>query len=226
MPSTPRPRGASRAFATCRRGAGALVLVLCAGCGVRSWPGAPAAPPPRDTGSGPAGPVTPHSSGTLVTIHNVRSFQVVEEKDTSSFRMPHQVFGWTKIHLSFTTTDGRVNVALTDNGAALTVNVRTSTECASFSSYYQYGEREDESHLYDAMEDAFSHLVRVCSRGMETAGQYRRQLRRARADFKPAMQAMKTRVSAVFRRTERCENPADPNDFDAREELASRCIYD
>jgi|GEM_PF-7120996 len=238
MSSNPSRSGAFRTFATRRPAAGALALLLCAGCGVQAGRGAPAAPAPgtthvqmhalgRDTAPAATPPLTPFLAGARATVGRFGAFQVLEDRDTTSLQIPDVPSGWTKVHLSFTSNDGRVNVALTDNGSSLTVRSRTSTSCSSYSGYFHYGERAGESHLYEAMADELRRVTEACPRGMEAAEQYRRQFRHAWKEFPAAMNAMKTRILVVFEgRMARCENPANGYDYVVRMEMARRCDYE
>jgi hypothetical protein len=169
----------------------------------------------------------PFSTGARVTVGTFGAFQVLEERDTTSLSVPDVPSGWTKVQLSFTSDDGRVNVALMDNGTSLTVRSRSSTGCSTYSAYFQYGERTDESQFYEAMADGLRRLTRACPRGMEAAEQYRRQFRHAWKEFPAAMNAMKARVLEVFEgRTTRCANPANGHDYAVWIELARRCDYE
>jgi hypothetical protein len=140
--------------------------------------------------------MAPHTNGA-VTVRNAASFQLLEEKDTSSFQEIHIPHGWTKLRLVFTTSDRLAHVQVEDDGGAVTIRV-TGPNCFSISRYYQYGERNGESHLYDGMYRTLRQALPRCRVPNEVARDYLRQLRRARADFPAAMQMMKSRALLLF----------------------------
>jgi hypothetical protein len=142
-----------------------------------------------------------------ITTQNAGSFQIVEEKDTSSFRAMHVPYGWTKLRLLFTTADRLAYVLLEDDGGGVTIQTRVPT-CFSSSRYYQYGDREDESHLYDAMAGNFHGRLRTCPTQIAAADEYEQAFRRASADFPEAIRLFKARAVAVFGGLKpRCRTP-------------------
>lgn len=215
--------GPARAFpaSTTRRALGALTILACAACAPDPQGGAASSPLP--VGTAYTG-LLPRMLGAETARDTVGSFLVLVEKDTTRLPAFHVPFGWTKIHLSFTTSDNRVNVSLTDNGSALTIATKTSTECSSFSRYHQYGARGGHRHLHGDMADALRIALEGCPRGMEAAGEYLREFQQAESDFPAALQAMMARVDVIFGgRLARCENPADPHDRMAWSRLNERC---
>ncbi|HLM66503.1 MAG TPA: hypothetical protein VK358_03205 [Longimicrobium sp.] len=175
----------------------------------------------------PPWPVMPRWGSVEVAREAAGAFMVQVEKDTTSSPAMHVPSGWTKVHLSFTTPDSGMSVALTDNGAALVVRTQTSTDCSSVSFYHQYRERGGHRHLYQAMADAVGSILETCPRKTEAWGRYRRQFERTEVDFSAAMQAMMTHVSASFPRKglRRCGNPADAEDHAAWQVLAELCHF-
>lgn len=156
----------------------------------------------------------------------VGSFLILVEKDTTTLVPLDALPRWTWIHLSFTTSDNRVNISLKDNGSALVIEAQTSTHCFLFSRYYQYGTGRSHTHLHQEMADVLRHALQGCPRGMEAAEQYLRQFQQARHDFPAAMQAMMAQVDTIFPRSlARCENPADPDDPKAWRRVDERCGF-
>jgi hypothetical protein len=213
--------------------AGALLLLALSGCttpntgGDASGSPAEEAEPVLAVADRPPWPVTPRWGSVEVTREAAGAFMIQVEKDTTSFPAMHVPSGWTNVHLSFTTPDSGVSVALTDNGAALVVRTATSTDCSSVSFYHQYRERGGNRHLYQAMADALGSILQTCPRKTEAWRRYRRQFERTEADFPAAMQAMMTHVSASFPRKgmARCENPADSDDHAAWQALSELCHF-
>jgi predicted alpha/beta superfamily hydrolase len=172
------------------------------------------------TGTGPdggvpadAGPVSPLEPGTdLAAREPAGAFVILREEYRNPSAGIHMPSRWTRIHLSWDAPDGRVNVALGDDGAGLVVRA-SALGCHVFVNYLQYGYDGGERHLFGAMRTALRTLVDGCSRGMDDPGRYERLLTDAEADFDTAMQRMKAHVAERFGpRTERC-NPPDPNAF-------------
>jgi hypothetical protein len=217
-------RIATHPFAGSRRLPGALLLLLCAGCGPSSSSEAEGMAVQAVTiRKGPFDVGTPLTHGVEVAREVVGSLVVLVEKDTVRFRAMHVPSGWTKIHLLFTTPDSAVNVALTDNGASLIVHTQTATECSGSYFYHQYGRSEHVNrHLYTAMADALGTILESCPRRTEAWDQYRRQFKRAEADFPAAMRVMMAHVYASRRGLVRCETTSDP---DAWQWIAERCNF-
>lgn len=164
--------------------------------------------PPAD-----AGPVSPLQPGTEVAAREpAGAFVVLREEYRAEQRSVHAPDRWTRIHLSWDAPDGRVNVALRDNGAGLVVHA-SAAGCDVFVNYLQYGYDGDERHLLGAMRAALRRLADDCPRAMDDPRRYERLFAAAEADFPAAMQLMRARVVEHFGpRTERC-NPPDPNQF-------------
>lgn len=142
-------------------------------------------------------PAAPHTSGA-VSAEAVGSFQIVEEKHTE----------WTKLRLLFTTADRLAYVLLQDDGGGVTIDVQVPS-CYSTSRYYQYRDRQDETHLYKAMANHLETRLSNCPIKVAAAEQYRREFRRASAEFPEAIRAFKARAAGVFDGLEpRCRTPA------------------
>jgi hypothetical protein len=142
-------------------------------------------------------PAAPHTSGA-VSAEAVGSFQIVEEKDAA----------WTKLRLLFTSADRLAYVVLQDDGSGVTIDVQVPS-CYSTSRYYQYRNREDESHLYKAMANHLETRLSNCPTRIAAAEQYQREFRRASAEFPEAIRAFKARAVAAFDGLEaRCRTPA------------------
>ncbi len=193
-----------------RHVAAVLALVLCAACAGSADPG-PAAGPSAPSGSGPdhwtmfmedgpeslTRPAAPHTRGAVST-DAVGSFQIVEEKDAAQ----------TKLRLLFTTADRLAYVLLQDDGSGVTIDVQVPS-CYSTSRYYQYRDREDESHLYKAMANHLETRLGNCPIKVPAAEQYRREFRRVSAEFPEAIRAFKARAMAAYGALEpRCRTPA------------------
>lgn len=166
--------------------------------------------PPEQIDPADTSGVTPLRGGTVAAREPAGAFTLLREEYTNPQPSMHSLPRWTKIHLSFHTSDRRVNVALTDNGAGLSAHA-SSPGCSVRVGYLQYGYDGAERHLFDAMRTGLRVLVERCGRSMANPAAYQRELEAAEADFPDAMQAMKARVAQAFRgRTERC-NPPDPD---------------
>jgi len=216
MPPTHRAPGA---FAARHAAATAVALLLCAAC-ARQVPGLPPLSRRYSTLSENEPRVAPFTSGA-VTAQAVGAFQILEEKDTSSFREAHIPYGWTKFHLSFTTADRGAYVTLMDDGRVLGIYLQVPG-CWDMSHYYQYGAHGDEGQLYDVMARRFGHILRNCSRQDRRAREHQREFQLARADFPAALRLMRAKASRVFGRDEkRCRRPT-PEPY----EFAFRCEMD
>lgn len=198
---------------------GALVFLICAGCARPAGGSIASANPARDLANSP---VSPLRGGLVAAREAFGPFVVVVERDTARFKGAHVPAGWTKIHLLFATPDERVSVALTDNGLALTVDARTSTQCYVGSRFYQYDKSADGSHLYASLEDIFNDILHACPRGMEAAPAYQRLFEQAEPHFLAAIQAMMGRATDVYGgRVPRCEIPSDPEVW---RQVVRRCL--
>jgi hypothetical protein len=195
--------------------AAVLALVLCTACAgsappeTAAGPSAPAAAEPGGSGpdhwtmfteDGPESltrPAAPYTSGAVST-EAAGSFQIVEEKDAAR----------TRLRLVFTTADRLAYVLLQDDGSGVTIDVQVPG-CFSTSRYYQYRDREDETHLYKAMANHLETRLSNCPHRVSAAEQYQREFRRASADFPEAIRAFKAKAMAVFTGLEaRCRTPA------------------
>lgn len=195
--------------ASSSRVAAVLVLLLCTAC---AGSARPASAPPESSPDTSApdyltvfveshnaespGPVVPFTSGAI-TVQTVGAFEIVEKKDSISSQDVHGPFVWTKLSLVFRTADRLAYVLLEDDGGGVSVNVRASN-CLSSTRYYQYGDREDETHLYEAMANNLDVRLRTGPSSVAAAERYRREFHRASADFPAAIREFKSRVVAVF----------------------------
>lgn len=206
-----------------RRAAAVLGLLLCTACAASAPPASapPASAPPDPGPSTPEhvtffmdsdnaespGPVVPFMSGA-VTVQTVGAFQIVEEKDSVSMSQDvHGPYVYTTLRLAFSTADRLAYVLLEDNGGGVSINVRTSN-CLSSTRYYQYRDREDETHLYEAMANNLDGRLSTCPSSVAAAERYRREFHQASPDFPAAIREFKSRVVAVFHALEpRCRTP-------------------
>jgi hypothetical protein len=157
--------------------------------------------------------------GAEIARDTVGSFLVLVEKDTMPALSHHFPSGWTKIHLSFTTSENRVNVALTDNGASLVIKTELGS-CTAFSRFHHYGVRRGHSRLYGDMAAALRRALEACPGARTGAEQYQREFQQAEHDYPAAMQAMLARVDTTFRQGRaRCQYV--PRDDD---EAWRRCL--
>jgi predicted alpha/beta superfamily hydrolase len=141
--------------------------------------------------------VTPLERGTGVTREPAGAFVVMREENRGPAAALHVPDWSTRIHLSFHTPDGRVNVALTDDGAMLSASA-ASPGCSVLVRGLQYGYDGDERHLFGDMRTAFRELVRHCGGSLRDPAGYEGMLDAAEAGFPEAMRVMKARVSHAF----------------------------
>lgn len=199
----------------------AMALLLCAAC-ARQVPGVGTLPRQYSTLSENGPGVAPFTRGA-VNAQAVGAFQILEERDTSSFRDVHIPHDWTRFHLSFTTADSAAYVTLMDDGMVLGIYLQVPG-CWDMSHYYQYGVPGGESHLYDIIASRFGHILRNCSRQDERAREHQREFQLARADFPAALRLMRAKASRVFGRDEkRCRGPSPER---VPESWALRCEMD
>jgi hypothetical protein len=129
-------------------------------------------------------------------------FALVEERhDLPPTQMP-RLHGpadrWVELHLVFRSTDAATEIALVDNGAALTFEL-WSERCTSSTRYLAFQGRVGEPRLFAQFADAVALHYRTCpGAGPALARSRAREMRAARADFAAGVQAMKAREETLF----------------------------
>lgn len=129
------------------------------------------------------------------------SFTLVEEVSVlgpDEVPIMHVDQDWTKLHLQFTTSDKVTTVEIVDDGGNLEIAIE-ATRCSSRSYPFGYGEDPRGKKLHRAMEAAVNALFKICTRlSPAQKGAHLAELRETRPDFPAALEAMKTRATAVF----------------------------
>lgn len=154
---------------------------------------------------GDSGPMTPLDRGTEVTRQPVGPFVLMAERDEGPLLLCVISSRVLRIHLSFDSPDGLVNVALTDDGSILSATAE-SPGCHARVQFLQYGEGGDDRHLHAAMRLGLAHLASACGKRLDNPERYQQLLAGTEADFPQAIRAMRDSVAVMFSgRTKRCK---------------------
>ena len=123
----------------------------------------------------------------------------------------------TTLHLRWQASAGGFQAELIDNGSTLRI-VISGHDCSSVQSDLRYERHLGEDALWRRMGLLLRELTRLCSRITPAqAAHYKQELQAAQDDYVAAVEAMKKRAIALFRRPlTRCRPsklPAVPLDF-------------
>ena len=125
-------------------------------------------------------------------------YTLIEEISAEEVPIMHVNQNWTKLHLSFLTSDNVAEVSVVDNGAHLNIIVHVAG-CNGGDSPYGYVEKRPSKELYFNTVRAAKALFNDCP--TLTAGQtnrYLAELRQARSEWPAAFDALKSRAQKVF----------------------------